>query len=192
MAKAKDLTGLQFGRLTVTERAGTSNNGSAIWSCRCVCGNTKKATTAHLKGGFIQSCGCLQEEVRSRNGASTRKHGACSRITPEYSRLYSVWRSMKDRCENPNCHAYSDYGARVISVCEEWHDFIVFKKWAIKNGYDKDAPYGQCTIDRKDNDKGYCPENCRFITMREQTMNRRSNRSKDGRYRKADCRHGST
>ena len=100
--------------------------------------------------------------------------------------------SMKDRCENPNCHAYSDYGARGISVCEEWHDFIVFKKWAIKNGYDKDAPYGQCTIDRKDNDKGYCPENCRFITMREQTMNRRSNRSKDGRYRKADCRHGST
>lgn len=193
MAKAKDLTGEIFGRLTVTGRAGTSQNGSAIWECRCVCGNTKEATTAHLKGGFIQSCGCLKAEVAAINCISRTKHGdAMHKEKSVYSRLYSVWENMKDRCENPRCHAYDNYGGRGITVCEEWHEFVKFKTWAINNGYDKDAPYGECTIDRIDNNKGYFPDNCRFITMRGQANNRRNGRDQSGRYRKVSENYGST
>ena len=75
-------------------------------------------------------------------------------------RLYYVWWGIIARCEYPSATGYKYYGEKGIKVCEEWHDYENFKKWAFENGYDPDAPYGKFTIERKDNSKDYCPENC--------------------------------
>lgn len=88
-------------------------------------------------------------------------------------RLRSVWSKMIDRCENPKHPSYPNYGARGINVCEEWHDFNEFYQWAVDNGYDADAPQGKCTIERRNNDKGYYPWNCRWTDMMEQSWNKR-------------------
>lgn len=86
-------------------------------------------------------------------------------------RLYRIWIGMKYRCNNPNHSYYRDYGARGITVCGEWEKYENFRDWALSNGYQNDL-----TIDRIDNDKGYSPENCRWITMKKQSNNRRTNR----------------
>lgn len=88
------------------------------------------------------------------------------------TRLNNIYCHMKDRCHNPNSDMYKYYGARGIEVCLEWRNsYNTFKEWALSNGYSEDL-----TIDRIDNNKGYCPVNCRWITMKEQSRNKRSNR----------------
>lgn len=84
------------------------------------------------------------------------------------SKLYRVWANMKDRCQNPRQPRYKDYGARGIFVCDEWQIFSDFRLWAIKSGW---SP--ALTIDRKNNDDGYYPENCRFTEWNDQQQNRR-------------------
>lgn len=88
-----------------------------------------------------------------------------------YKRMYQSWADMKNRCNNPNHPAYKDYGSRGIKVCEEWDDFNNFFMWAMTNGYSD-----KLTIDRKDVDKGYYPENCRWATKSMQNHNQRSKR----------------
>lgn len=97
------------------------------------------------------------------------KHG-CSR-----ERLYrSVWCAINQRCHNPNYHHFYLYGGRGISVCDEWrHDYLAFKEWALNHGYDPDAPYGECTLDRIDVNGNYEPDNCRFVDMMTQSKNKR-------------------
>ena len=80
---------------------------------------------------------------------------------------------MIDRCSSDWDEHYKWYGARGITVCDEWLDFSTFRDWAMANGYDPNAPFGVCTIDRIDNDKGYSPENCRFVDMKTQSNNKR-------------------
>ncbi len=93
------------------------------------------------------------------------------------SRMYRVWGAMLERCNNPNQARYSSYGGRGIKVCDEWNDFAVFREWALSAGY---APGLQ--LDRKDNDRGYNPDNCRIATRSEQQQNRRlPNRHKTGK-----------
>lgn len=88
------------------------------------------------------------------------------------TRLYRVWCSMKERCNNPHNKSYKNYGARGIKVCNEWSvDFLSFHNWAMKNGYNENAKYGECTIDRIDIDFDYTPNNCRFVSLKEQNRN---------------------
>ena len=87
---------------------------------------------------------------------------------------------MNQRCSNPLDKNYDRYGGRGIFVCEEWRDsFQAFYEWAMANGYDENAPTGQCTIDRIDNDKGYSPDNCRWVTMKTQRNNRMDSRKEN-------------
>ena len=86
------------------------------------------------------------------------------------TKLHKRWESMIARCEYQKHPHYKDYGERGISVCEEWHDYEKFRAWAIKNGYSDNL-----TIDRIDNNGNYEPSNCRFITIKEQMLNKRNN-----------------
>ena len=83
---------------------------------------------------------------------------------------------MRQRCNDPNHKSYANYGGRGIKVCDEWNDFTVFEKWAVANGYDEDAPYGECTIDRVDVDSNYQPDNCRWVDLSTQANNKRNSR----------------
>lgn len=94
-------------------------------------------------------------------------------------RILGVWQNMKTRCYNPNFHAFQHYGGRGIMVCDEWkNDFNAFAKWAMENGYDPDAPYGQCTLDRIDVDGNYEPSNCRWVDFSVQRRNQRQFKNK--------------
>lgn len=91
-----------------------------------------------------------------------------------YTRLHSIYHSMKTRCYCVNSTAYKYYGGRGITICDEWlHDFKAFYDWAMSHGYKNDL-----TIDRINNDKGYSPDNCRWVTMKEQVNNRRCCKAK--------------
>ena len=92
-------------------------------------------------------------------------------------RLHGVWSKMKERCYRKKNKSYEDYGGRGISVCDEWlYSFQAFAEWAIENGYDENADFMKCTLDRIDNNGNYEPSNCRFITIKKQCNNRRNNR----------------
>ena len=112
----------------------------------------------------------FEEQAKSRGEEYTNAH-------PYYhpnERLRVVWKDMKSRCNNKNSGSYKDYGGRGISVCREWNEnYFAFREWAYKTGYNPDAPKGECTLDRIDVDGNYCPENCRWVDMVEQYMNRR-------------------
>lgn len=90
-------------------------------------------------------------------------------LTVKEPRLYNIWINMIQRCENPKREKYFDYGARGISVCPEWHDFREFVSWAKQSGYENDL-----TIDRKDVNGNYDSINCRWVTPKEQSNNKRS------------------
>ena len=91
-------------------------------------------------------------------------------------RIYPVWQAMLRRCENPESEHYRDYGGRGITVCEDWHDVRKFALWAYNNGFDPTAKVGECTIERRDVNGNYCPENCFWANMKTQSRNKRNNR----------------
>lgn len=161
-----DISGEKFGKLTVIEPIGKSKYNEIIWKCRCDCGNEVTATGINLRRGHVKSCGCLRgsgEVSGSRNNLGGKYTG----ITKKNKRLYRIWIGMKSRCYNPNSGSYKYYGAKGVTVCEEWlHDFQAFYDWAMANGYRDDL-----TLDRKDNSKCYSPDNCKWSTMKEQAQN---------------------
>lgn len=182
MPAMKDLTGQRFGRLTVIQPNGKDSQGHYKWLCACDCGNLKTIVGTYLTRGETQSCGCLHTEVVKAHNRSAAKIESTARWNRVYkhkhgnagSRLYRVWGGMKKRCYNPNDSAYQYYGARGISICDDWlNDFSQFREWAMANGYDETAKHGECTIDRIDVDGNYEPGNCRWVSIAEQNRNRR-------------------
>lgn len=158
----QDLTGERFGRLTVISLAG-KKKGFYYWNCKCDCGNEAVIKASYLTIGDTKSCGCLYDE---RN--TNIKHGYSG------TRLYRILGAMKTRCYNTKFKEYSAYGGRGITVCKEWLDkengIANFCKWAIKNGY-RDG----LEIDRINNDGNYEPSNCRWVSAKQNSRNRRDN-----------------
>lgn len=91
-------------------------------------------------------------------------------------RIYPVWQAILRRCENPESEHYHDYGGRGITVCEDWHDVRKFAAWAYSSGFGPTARTGECTIERRDVNGNYCPENCFWANMKVQSRNKRNNR----------------
>lgn len=156
-----DITGQRFGRLVAVERIpGLNSSGQAVYLCRCDCGTEKEIRAGYLRDGRTKSCGCLSAELSSKRA---KTHGLSRHP------LFPVWHSMMARCFKPHNHAYKDYGARGITVCERWQSVEHFIEDASR------LWLPGLTLDRIDNDGNYEPGNVRWTDETAQSRNRRSN-----------------
>ena len=160
------MIGERFGRWTILEEGGErvyprpgggASHRHRLWRCVCDCGNYGNPSEASLRRGQSQSCGCL---TRERSSEKHLRHGLTG--TSEYA----SWQAMLSRCRNPNNPRWNHYGGRGISVCPEWEGFETFLEDM------GSRPSLEHSLDRRDNDKGYSPENCRWATSHEQMTNR--------------------
>lgn len=170
--RAKDITGLTKGLLTVVGIYGRKNysNGKKelLWKCECLCGNSTK------------SCGCWKSEVSSKhatllNTTLHKKHGKSGH------HLYDTWRGMVQRVSNPDDKDFSNYGGRGVTIDERWLPpaVIGFNNFLedMEESYVEDY-----TIDRQNNDLGYCKDNCKWVFYLDQGFNKRSNRKLPNAY----------
>lgn len=154
MNKYKNLTGKHFGKLKVEKYFGMDTKHHHLWECHCECGKTILLSSTDLNRKHIKSCGCFSRPI----GLS-------------YSRLSRILRNIKQRCYNTNNPRFNVYGAKGITICDEWkNDFMSFYTWAMENGYRDDL-----TIDRIDVNGNYEPKNCRWISNQEQQFNKNTN-----------------
>lgn len=152
-----DLTGIRFGKLVALKSVGHNKHGQALWKCKCDCGRSRVSSLSHLRTGFNKSCGCLQ-----------KPHGMSE--TP----FFNVWSGMLKRCRLKSRADWKNYGGRGIKVAVEWEDFLTFKKDMFDSFKRHKKKFSSTLLDRVDNDKGYSKENCRWVTSKESSLNRRA------------------
>lgn len=156
--------GAQFGRLTVIKEVDPhitpKGEKHRKAECRCVCGEIVNVIITALRTGATRSCGCLKQELEKEQFLT---HGLSRHP------LYLIWAEMKHRCGNTNSTNYVHYGGRGISVCREWvNNPVSFIKWAMSAGWKEGLQ-----IDRRDNDDGYSPGNCRIVDRGLNSRNQR-------------------
>jgi len=156
-----NLRGKRFGRLVAIEPTEKRKNNHVVWVCQCDCGNIHEVISSVLVSGLSNSCGCWRKDrMMKHSGSGTR--------------LYQIWKLIRSRCNNPNNQRAHRYGGRGIKVCTEWDNFKTFREWALQNGY-KDPEENEefkhfLSIDRIYNNGNYCPDNCQFITVSENSI----------------------
>lgn len=194
MSKIIDLTNKKFNRLTVIKRVENNKLNKVCWLCKCECGNEIIVESQNLRTNHTKSCGCLNNEQRSKTGKeygalNGRINGIKQKNIPKlknrkysqipydktFKRIRGIYQSMIKRCYYKKATNYKNWGGRGIKVCEEWkNNFINFYNWAIENGFDESIPWYNCSIDRINNNGNYEPSNCRFATAKQQRNNQRS------------------
>lgn len=151
------LIGKRVGRLSVVEYDGVGKFNKHYWECLCDCGNYVTLPTYRLTGSSpTLSCGCLRKDKLSVNRNDPTKHGLSSHP------LYAIYYGMVDRCTNPNNRRYKYYGGKGIAVSEEFDTFLKFFVWSVENGWSAGL-----SVDRVDSSKDYCPNNCEWVTVSE-------------------------
>jgi hypothetical protein len=152
-------TGQRFGKLVVLKENGRNVHKKVMWECICDCGNTVTTVSGALANGSTKSCGCSKGYIKHRSS---------------YKGSYHTWRAMRRRCNNPNDKDYPRYGAKGITVCPGWEDYLVFEA-------DMGEPVGNQTLDRIDPYGNYEKENCRWASIVTQNRNKRvGSRNKTG------------
>ena len=163
-----DLTGEKIGKLTVIKRVENDKFNRSKWLCQCDCGNQTIVAGTFLRTHKTNSCGCLFKEVHSKSKYKNKK-------SKEFKRIYNIFNGMKNRCYNMKSKDYKNYGARGIKICNQWlnkeNGIDNFFDWSITNGYKENL-----TIDRIDVNGNYEPDNCRWITLKQQFLNKRNNK----------------
>lgn len=155
--KSNPVVGEKFGEWEVASDQYTIRNNRAYWWCRCSCGKTKFVEASTLTKGRSLSCGCKRNVI----------HGGAANNGPSI-KIYSVWYEMKRRCLNPKSSNYHNYGGRGITVCDRWMKFENFLE-------DMGPRPEDTSLDRINNSLGYFPANCRWATIEEQSLNKRTN-----------------
>lgn len=161
-ARAKNLSGKVFGNWTVLNHFEKRGLYDRIhWLCKCSCGTEKLVSRQTLLEGTTKSCGCIRIEAQRIRQTT---HGATTHAT--VSKEYRAWIGMKTRCYNTKTKRYKHYGGKGVLVCDRWLNS--FENFIEDMGY---APSKKHSLDRKENDKGYSKENCRWGTILEQANN---------------------